>query len=111
MWASRSFARSPNAHASDPVLVHRLACLLRASFRPRLAAQPLRFTNPSPPSGWVEDFHLQTIERARHTKEGRRPWSPPESLAIVPRETSPGKILSPAKCEGSGRTAVPESIR
>ena len=29
--------------------------------------QPLRFTNPSPPSGWVEDFHLQAIEHARHT--------------------------------------------
>ena len=25
---------------------------------PRLAATPLRFANPSPPSGWVEDFHL-----------------------------------------------------
>jgi hypothetical protein len=29
----------------------------------------LRFTNPSPPSGWVEDFHLQAIEHARHTKK------------------------------------------
>jgi hypothetical protein len=29
--------------------------------------QPLRFTNPSPPSGWVEDFHLRAIEHARHT--------------------------------------------
>jgi hypothetical protein len=27
----------------------------------------LRFANPSPPSGWVEDFHLQTVEHARHT--------------------------------------------
>ena len=31
--------------------------------------QPLRFTNPSPPSGWVEDFHLRAIERARHTTD------------------------------------------
>ena len=23
--------------------------------------------NPSPPSGWVEDFHVQATERARHT--------------------------------------------
>src|SRR5215468_8618930 len=39
--------------------------------------QPLRFTNPSPPSGWVEDFHLQATEHARHTtnplaREGAR---------------------------------------
>jgi hypothetical protein len=27
----------------------------------------LRFANPSPPSGWVEDFHLQAIGHARHT--------------------------------------------
>ncbi len=26
-----------------------------------------RTTNPSPPSGWVEDFHLRAIEHARHT--------------------------------------------
>jgi hypothetical protein len=43
------------------VLVHRLACLFRASFRPRLATTPLRFTNPSLSSRWVEDFHLQAI--------------------------------------------------
>ena len=41
-----------------PVLVHRVAALLHASFRPRLAATPLRFANPSPPSGWIKDFHL-----------------------------------------------------
>ena len=31
------------------------------------AVSALRFTNPSPPSGWVEDFHLRAIEHARHT--------------------------------------------
>ena len=45
----------------------RLAPLLHASFRPRLATKPLRFANPSPPSGWVEDFHLLAVEHARHT--------------------------------------------
>src|SRR5215472_12177562 len=63
----------PPPQASYPVLVHRLATLLRASFRPRLAASvisPLRFANPSPPSGWVEDLHLQVVEHARHTKKG-----------------------------------------
>jgi hypothetical protein len=29
---------------------------------------PLYFTNPSPPSGWVEDLHLQAIIHARHTR-------------------------------------------
>ncbi len=53
-----------------PVFVHRAAVLLHTSFRPRLAATPLRFANPSPPSGWVEDFHLQAVEHARHTTEG-----------------------------------------
>jgi len=28
---------------------------------------PLRFANPSPPSGWVEDLHLLAVEHARHT--------------------------------------------
>src|SRR5262249_52796451 len=52
-----------------PVLVHRAAALLHASFRPRLAATPLRFANPSPPSGWIEDSHLQAVDHARHTRK------------------------------------------
>src|SRR5262252_8709461 len=52
-----------------PVLVHRAAALLYASFGPRLATTPLRFANPSPPSGWIEDSHLQAVDHARHTKE------------------------------------------
>src|SRR5206468_5857304 len=66
--------------ASYPVLVHRLASLLRASFRPRLAAgviSPLRFAITSPPSGCEEDLHLQAVDHARHTDrksvgEGKR---------------------------------------
>src|SRR5215471_7114753 len=50
-----------------PVLVHRAAILLHASFRPHLAMTPLRFANPSPPSGWIEDSHLQAVDHARHT--------------------------------------------
>src|SRR6266851_471832 len=50
-----------------PLLVYRAAALLHASFRPRLATTPLRFANPSPPSGWIEDFHLQAVDHARHT--------------------------------------------
>src|SRR3981081_3038155 len=64
----------PFPSTSHPVLVHRLASLLRASFRPRLAASvisPLRFANPSSPSDWVEDFHLQAVVHARHTTKKR----------------------------------------
>jgi hypothetical protein len=57
-------------HAQPSDLRFALTLLLHASFRPRLAATPLRFANPSPPSGWVEDFHFQTAEHARHTTLG-----------------------------------------
>src|SRR5437660_12695270 len=57
--------------ASHPVLVHRLASLLHAFFRPHLTARPLRFAITSPPSGCEEDLHLQAVDHARHTKEGR----------------------------------------
>jgi hypothetical protein len=50
-----------------PVLVHRAAALLRASFRPHLAMTRLRFANASPPSGWIED--LQAVDYARHTSK------------------------------------------
>jgi len=53
-----------------PLLVYRAATLLHASFRPRLATTPLRFANPSPPSGWIKDFHLQAVDHARHTANG-----------------------------------------
>src|SRR5882724_1673538 len=58
--------------ASYPVLVHRLASLLRASFRPRLAASvisPLRFAITSRPSRCEEDLHLLAVGHARHTKQ------------------------------------------
>src|SRR6266576_7309686 len=38
LWTSQYVARSSDAHALYSVLVHRLALLLDASFRPRLAA-------------------------------------------------------------------------
>src|SRR5712664_3093990 len=38
IWTSRYVAHSSDAHALYPVLVHRLAHLLDASFRPHLAA-------------------------------------------------------------------------
>src|SRR2546425_10747128 len=54
-----------------PVFVHRLALLLRASFGPSVAGTPLRFANPSPPSGWVEDFHFLAAGHAQHTRQAR----------------------------------------
>ena len=57
----------PTKPASYPVPVRQVAVLIHASFRHPLARVPLRFTNPSPPSGWIEDFHSQAIEHAGHT--------------------------------------------
>ena len=59
-----------------PVLVHRAADLLHTFFRPHLAMTPLRFANPSPSSGWIEDFHLQAVDHARHTRERRGSCNP-----------------------------------
>src|SRR5665213_427145 len=52
-----------------PVFLHRAAALLHAFFRPHLAVSPLRFANPSPPSGWIEDSHLQAVVHTRHTTQ------------------------------------------
>ena len=60
------FAR-PDRPASHPVFVHRVANLLHASFRRRLAETPLRLASTSPPSGCAGDFHPQAVEHARHT--------------------------------------------
>jgi hypothetical protein len=62
-----SLARHRRPH--HPVLVHRLAPLIHASFRPRLATTPLRFSSPSPPPGWTGDFHPQAVEHVRHTRK------------------------------------------
>src|SRR5271170_2652115 len=70
-----SLPTRPQVQASYPVLVHRHTLLLHASFRPHLATTPLRFANPSPPSGWIRDLHPQTVEHARHTKTAiEPPW-------------------------------------
>src|SRR5579863_5063527 len=61
----------PAPYASYPVLVHRLASLLHAAFRPRLATTPWRFAITSPPSGCEGDLHPKAVKHARHTKKGR----------------------------------------
>jgi len=68
----------PAPYASDPVLVHRLASLLHASFRPRLAASvisPLRFAITSRPSRCEEDFHLQTVKHSSARKKAARAFA------------------------------------
>jgi hypothetical protein len=60
---------APHRRPPHPVLVHRLAPLIHASFRPRLATTPLRFSSPSPPPGWAGDFHPLAVEHVRHTKK------------------------------------------
>ena len=72
-WGLRgqSSAR-PTWAASYPVSVRQVAALLHASFRPRLAATPLRFANTSPPSGCVGDLHPQAVEHARRTTKPLR---------------------------------------
>src|SRR5437879_3781457 len=60
---------APHRRPLHPVLVHRLASLIHASFRLRLATTPLRFSSPSPPPGWAGDFHPLAVEHVRHTKQ------------------------------------------
>jgi hypothetical protein len=57
----------PTTNASIRFLSIRPRLSLPASFRPRLAATPLRFARTSPPSGCAGDFHPQVVEHARHT--------------------------------------------
>ena len=64
----------PTKPASYPVSVRQVAVLLHASFRHHLAAMPLRFANPSPPSGWIEDFHFPSYRACwahNHPREPR----------------------------------------
>jgi len=84
-----------------PVLVHRLALLIRASFTPRLATTPLRFSSPSPPPGWTGDFHPQAVEHVRHTKKTPEA-SPPEQRSFRRLFASPERFLT---------RAAPHSLR
>lgn len=63
----------PAGQASYPVPVHRIAALLHAYFGRYLAAAPTRFTDPSPPSGWMEDFRLQAVSHAPYQESKKYP--------------------------------------
>src|ERR1700716_507758 len=91
-----------------PVLVHRAAALLHASFRPRLATTPLRFANSSPPSGWIEDFHLQAVDHARHTAVAIRPWSRSRRQAARPSTRFWRRSICVAWCWSAGEVILPD---
>src|SRR6266567_8714707 len=74
---------APHRRPHHPVLVHRLAPLIHASFRPRLATTPLRFSSPSPPPGWAGDSHPLAVEHVRHTNERARPQPRPHRFVNV----------------------------
>ena len=57
----------PAGTASYSVSVRQVTALLHASLEPCLTATLLPFANTSPPSGCVEDFHLQVAKHAQHT--------------------------------------------
>src|SRR5699024_11101058 len=66
--ASRLLARSPcSASPRYPVLVHRLAASLHASFPRSVTLTQLRFTSLAMVYSW-EDFHLQDRAHAGRTK-------------------------------------------
>src|ERR1700694_5865937 len=99
---------APHRRPHYPVLVHRLAPLLHASFSPRLATTSLRFAITSPPSGCEEDLHLQAVDHARHTKKRARITRPQarrqlyaegESQSQKPRSLKPDLLL-PAVTSG-----------
>src|SRR3954466_12728106 len=73
----------PTWAASYPVSVRQVAASLHASFRPRLAATPLRFARTSPPSGCAGDLHPQAVEHARHTTKPLR-GGPKATPVILP---------------------------
>ena len=49
---------------------------------------PCVVANPSPPSGWVEDFHLQATEHAQHTTWARAALRPAAGDLVLLADTS-----------------------
>ena len=88
----------PAGTASYSVSVRQVTVLLGASFGHGLTSVPLRSANTSPPSGCVEDLHLQVAKHARHTNIGACTWragpntkSNHPTLRIIPKARAAGK--------------------
>jgi hypothetical protein len=52
----------------------------------------LRFANPSPSSGWIEEFHLQAVVHTRHTANGSRECAPDDRLREAIRFSACGAM-------------------
>src|SRR5277367_2997003 len=87
-----SLPTRPRVLASYPVLVHRRTPLLHASFRPHLAMTPLRFANPSPPSGWNGDLHPTSYRTCTRPPRTRSPSPANLGCDARPTWTSNGLI-------------------
>ena len=71
----------PAGRPRYPVFVHQAVALLHTVFRPHLAMTPLRFANPSPPSGWVKDFTTSKLSFILGThRKGRHFCRPLETM-------------------------------
>ncbi len=114
-WPAR-----PAPYASYPVLVHRLASLLHAAFRPRLAAMPWRFAITSPPSGCEGDLHPKAAKHARHTKKrppfltgAKLPWFSRVARAWLAALRRGGRWRASRASGEDGRelTAAPRQLR
>ena len=82
--------------ASYPVLVHRLADSLAASFSAPVALGALRFTWVAATSS-PKDFHLQAITHAGHTRRKRRPLAA-ASRFLTPRTPPSADRCKPGSC-------------
>src|SRR5437879_11727037 len=67
---------APHRRPLHPALVHRLASLIHASFRLRLATTPLRYSSPSPPPGRAPHSPHLPLEPARSPTETPATSSP-----------------------------------
>src|SRR5712691_6101745 len=113
-------ACSSHVGASYPVFVHRLALLLRASFGPSVAGTPLRFANPSPPSGWVEDFHFRAAGHAQHTsrtapllsrlRNGSRTLSKSGASLLIRNRRQPYTLHSAGKAPSEKSPGFPAPV-
>src|ERR1700691_4111048 len=77
MWASRSLARSPGTVGFKSSSCPSARVFSTRLFQTSRGGSTLALANPSPPSGWVEDFHLQVSEHAPHTKKRATPKGRP----------------------------------
>src|SRR5215831_15090730 len=98
IWTSRYVARSPGASAFYPVLVHRLARLLDASFRPRLATVALASSLGLHlhPVG-QRTFTSKLLSNAQHTTKplARRPLRVPADAFSCPQRFILGYTMVP----------------